>query len=110
MVELSRHLGEWVQIGEPVMRLVRLDRLRVNGVLDAKDYRPSEIQDRPVRVVVAHPSRRRSPRHSPARSCTSSRSSRAELLQVRAEVQNRKQDGVWILNPGMKAEMTIELK
>ena len=55
VVELNQHVGQWVQIGEPVMRLVRMDRLRVNGVLDAKQYRPSEIQDRPVEIAVTLP-------------------------------------------------------
>ena len=39
VVELSRHEGEWAQVGDPVMRLVRIDRLRVEGFLNAKDYR-----------------------------------------------------------------------
>ena len=52
VVELTQHVGQWVQIGEPVMRLVRMDRLRVNGVLNASEYRPSEIQDRPVEIAV----------------------------------------------------------
>ncbi len=29
---------------------------------------------------------------------------------VRAEVQNRKQNDFWVLSPGLKAEMTIQLK
>ena len=49
VVELTRHEGEWVQAGDPVMRLVRVDLLRVEGFLNAKNYRPSEIQGRPVR-------------------------------------------------------------
>jgi multidrug efflux pump subunit AcrA (membrane-fusion protein) len=108
VVEFSRHLGEWVQIGEPVMRLVRLDRLRVNGVLDPKDYRPSEIQDRPVRVTVTIP--------HVGRQTFSGKIVYVDPVieggsfQLRAEVENRKQDGVWILNPGMNADMTIELK
>ena len=52
VVELKPHEGEWVQAGDPIMRLVRLDLLRVEGLLNAKNYRPSEIQDRPVQVVV----------------------------------------------------------
>jgi multidrug efflux pump subunit AcrA (membrane-fusion protein) len=109
VVELSRRLGEWVQIGEPVMRLVRIDRLRVDGVLDAKEYRPSDIQDRPVQVSVLLP-------HTGSRQTFSGKIVYVKpvieggTLQVRAEVENRKQDGVWILYPGMPAEMTIGLR
>jgi len=108
VVELTQRVGQWVQIGEPVMRLVRMDRLRVNGVLDAKLYRPSEIKDRPVRVAVMLP--RIGRQTFSGRIVYVKPVIEGGTLQVRAEVENRKQDGVWILNPGMPAEMTIELK
>ena len=109
VIEFSRHLGEWVQAGEPVMRLVRVDRLRVTGVLDPKEYRPSEIQDRPVHLVVTLPHEKR-PQEFAGKIVYVNPDVAGGLMQVRAEVQNRKQDGVWILNPGMNANMTIELK
>jgi macrolide-specific efflux system membrane fusion protein len=36
VVELQRHRGEWVQPGDTVARIVRLDRLKVEGFLAAK--------------------------------------------------------------------------
>lgn len=35
VVQTHRHVGEWVEPGEKVIRLVRLDRLRVEGFLNA---------------------------------------------------------------------------
>jgi multidrug efflux pump subunit AcrA (membrane-fusion protein) len=109
VVELTRREGEWVQPGDTVMRLVRIDLLRVQGFLSSKEYRPSEIQGLPVQVVV-----------------TLARGQRATFpgkivfvspliqaggdFQVRAEVQNRKEGDSWVLSPGRKAEMTIQLK
>ena len=55
VVELKPHVGEWVQAGDTIMRLVRLDLLRVEGLLDAKSYRPSELLDRPVELAVTFP-------------------------------------------------------
>jgi multidrug efflux pump subunit AcrA (membrane-fusion protein) len=108
VVELTQHVGQWVQIGEPVMRLVCMDRLRVNGVLKATDHRPSEIQDCDVEIAVTLP-------HLGRQTFTGKvvyvkPVVESGFLQVRAEVENRKQNGVWILNPGMNAEMTIQLK
>lgn len=37
VVQLKRRKGEWVQPGEVVVRMVRLDRLRAEGFLNAKD-------------------------------------------------------------------------
>ncbi len=52
VVELTRHEGEWAAMGDPIMRLVRIDRLRVEGFVNVKDYKASQIQGRPVSVVV----------------------------------------------------------
>ena len=113
VVELTQHVGQWVQSGEPVMRLVRMDRLRVNGVLDATKFRPSKVQDRPVVVTVVMP-------HAEGETPQEEKFTgkivyvkplvEGGYLQVRAEVQNRKEDGVWVLNPGMNVDMTIQLK
>jgi multidrug efflux pump subunit AcrA (membrane-fusion protein) len=109
VVELARRQGEWVQAGDTIMRLVRIDQLRVEGLIDAKEYRPSEIQGRPVEIVVtlAHKEKVKFPGKivfvNPLIRTGGS-------YQVRAEVQNRKEDGFWTLNPGLKAEMTIRLR
>jgi multidrug efflux pump subunit AcrA (membrane-fusion protein) len=109
VVELTSHVGEWVQVGQPVMRLVRMDRLRVEGFLNAKNFRPFEIQDRPVTVVVtlAHGQRETFPGKivyvKPLIEAGGE-------FMVRAEVQNREENGAWVLSPGLNAEMTIQLK
>ena len=109
VVELSRHEGEWAQEGDPIMRLVRIDRLRVEGFLNAKDYENAEIQGRPVSVEVKL-----------ARGQTQTFPGKIVYVKplveagneflVRAEVQNRKENGAWVLRPGLNAEMTIQLK
>ena len=109
VIELKSHEGEWVQAGDTIMRLLRLDLLRVEGLLDAKSYRPSEVQDQPVQVVVTLP-------HGQKESFTGKivfvkpMVEGREFYSVRAEVQNRRQGGFWILSPGQTADMTIQLK
>ena len=109
VVELSRHEGEWAQAGEPLMRLVRIDRLRVEGFLNTKNHRHSEIQGRPVTVSVelAHGKTETFPGKivyvKPLVEAG------GEFL-IRAEVENRKDKDIWLLSPGISAEMTIQLK
>jgi multidrug efflux pump subunit AcrA (membrane-fusion protein) len=109
VIELSRREGEWVQAGETVMRLVRMDRLRVGGYVNIKDIQPSDIQNRPVQVVV--PLARGQQKTFPGKIVFVK-----PLIQVggdfevRAEVQNRRDGDSWVLSPGMPAEMTIQLK
>ncbi len=109
VVELARHEGEWVQAGEPVMRLVRVDRLRVEGFLNAKDFRASEIQNRPVTVVVALARGGRETLQGRIVYVKPLVEAGGDFL-VRAEIQNRKENDAWVLSPGMNAEMTIHLK
>jgi len=109
VTELRRHEGEWVQPGDTVLHLVRMDRLWIEGFLDAASYSPGEIDARPVnvRVVLAH--------------------GRQEVFQgkivyvsplvetggeyrVRAEVFNRQENEHWLLRPGLTAEMDIRLR
>lgn len=109
VIELTRHKGEWVAAGDPVMRLLRLDRLRVQGFLNVKKYQPSEIKDRPVRVVVTLAGGRREAFPGRIVFVKPMVQAGGEFL-VRAEVQNRKQGDFWVLRPGLSAEMTIQLK
>lgn len=109
VIELSRHEGEWVQPGDTVMRLVRVDLLRVQGFLNAKEYRASDIQGRPVQVVVTLARGQRET--FPGKVVFVSPLVRAGgEFEVRAAVENRKEGDSWVLSPGLKAEMTIQLK
>jgi multidrug efflux pump subunit AcrA (membrane-fusion protein) len=109
VVELARHEGEWVQAGDPVMRLVRLDRLRVQGFLNSKDFRGADVQGRPVTVAVSLPGGQREMFPGKIVYVKPLVEAGGDFL-VRAEVQNRKQNGVWVLTPGLNADMTIQLK
>jgi macrolide-specific efflux system membrane fusion protein len=51
VVEILRRRGEWVEPGDKVVRVVRLDRLRAEGFLDLQYVRP-ELVGRPVTVRV----------------------------------------------------------
>ncbi|MEA1950132.1 MAG: HlyD family efflux transporter periplasmic adaptor subunit, partial [Planctomycetota bacterium] len=50
--EVHRHTGDWVQPGDPVLRLVRMDYLRIKATIKADEYSPDEIIGRPVTVKV----------------------------------------------------------
>ncbi len=38
VVEVIPHVGEWLQTGEPAVRMVRLDRLRIKGFVDGHQF------------------------------------------------------------------------
>jgi multidrug efflux pump subunit AcrA (membrane-fusion protein) len=108
--EVFKHEGEWVQPGEPIVRVVRMDRLRVEGFLRSHEFAPEEINGREVVVTV-----------SLARGQTVELKSRISFVsplvepasgeyRVSADVTNVPRGGFWVIRPGLSAEMTIQLR
>lgn len=52
IVDKYHEAGEWAQAGEPIYRIVQMDRLRVEGMLKATDYMPEDVAGNPVRILV----------------------------------------------------------
>jgi multidrug efflux pump subunit AcrA (membrane-fusion protein) len=102
------HAHEWVMPGDPVVHVVRMDRLRVEGFVEESRFAPWEIADRPVLAEVELSGGRRE--RFPGRIVFVSPLVQADgTYLVWAEVDNRKQDGYWLLRPGQIAQMTIDL-
>lgn len=109
VVKLYRHEGEWVKPGDSVVRIVRMDRLRIEGFLDASRVSPRDVDGQPVSVVIALPYR--GDVIFPGKIVFVSPIVEAgPQFLVRAEVLNRQEDGQWLLRPGLNAEMNIQLK
>ncbi len=106
-------LGEWVQPGSPVVQLVRLDKLRVEGDVDAFQYPGAVTRGTPVEILIfAH-----SDRHGadPANAIrldatvdfVSSEIDLNNRYRVFVDIDNRLHGDDWLIKPGMEADMTI---
>jgi hypothetical protein len=86
---------------------VRLDRLRVEGFVNANEVDPSALIDRAVLVEVATAGGQR-------RTVSGRVVYVSPLVQgggenrIWAEVENVKENGRWRIQPGQSARMTIE--
>jgi membrane fusion protein, multidrug efflux system len=109
VVELYRHQGEWVNPGDPIMRLVSLDTMWVDGFVEQAKYDPHEIQDCNVTVEVEMAHGRKELVDGRITYVSSLLDGTGKRYQVRAEVANRQEFGRWLLRHGMKATMTIHL-
>jgi multidrug efflux pump subunit AcrA (membrane-fusion protein) len=111
VVEVFPHLGEWMQPGDPLARVVRTDVLRVEGYVDSAKWDPESIRDRPVtvRVMLAD---RREETFDGRIVFTSPIVESGGDYRVWAEVPNRREtgEGAWILRPGQSATMRIHSK
>lgn len=102
-------VGHWVRAGEPVLRVIRMDRLHVEGLVSADDYSPADIDGRPV-TVHAQLARGRQVDFRGQVVFVSPIVDKRNQYRVRAEVENRTEQGQWLLRPGTTASMTIHLK
>jgi macrolide-specific efflux system membrane fusion protein len=108
VVEVLMHPGEWVEPGEQVLRIVRMDRLRIEGFLNAADFSPSEVSNRPVRVSVQL-ARGRTATFQGKIVFVNPLVDAGGVYRVWADVVNRRDGDQWLLRPGLEADMTIDL-
>jgi multidrug efflux pump subunit AcrA (membrane-fusion protein) len=108
VVDVFRQESEWVNAGEPVLRIARLNHLRVDGLLNAAEFNAQEVADRPVTVEVRL-ARGRRVQFQGQVVFVSPQVQAGNKYRVRAEVENQLDGGHWILRPGLPTSMTIHL-
>lgn len=106
VAEIYARPGEWVESGAPVVRIVRVDRLRVDGFIKVRDVLPGDVFGKPVKVVVELADGKRFA-FDGAVTFVSPVIDAGSQYRIWAEVENRQEHGQWLLRPGMQAEMTI---
>ncbi|PQO26029.1 hypothetical protein C5Y96_21500 [Blastopirellula marina] len=107
VVQKYRHEGEWVRPGDPLMRVVGLKRLKVEGSLNADTYVPGMVIGKPVTVQAETPGGLIKLEGtvvfaSPEIDATGN-------FDFTAEVQNQPSTSSWMLFPGDVADVTVHL-
>jgi multidrug efflux pump subunit AcrA (membrane-fusion protein) len=90
-----------------VLQVIRIDRLRVEGFLNATEVSPEEVADRPVTVEVQLAGGKTA-RLNGKVVFISPLVQAGDKYRVRAEVENRAENGHPLLRPGMTAMMNIQ--
>ncbi len=109
VVDTFRHQSEWANPGDPILKLVRFDTLHVEGFVNAEQYDRSDVQGKPVTVMITR-----------ARGREINMQGRIVYVdqivgphgdyRVRAEVKNKLEGDNWLIEPGRFVRMTIHLK
>jgi len=109
VTNVYRHPGEWVAPGDPVFKVIQVNPLRIEASLSAAEFDPHEIEGRPVTIEteLAHGRREKFPGKIVF---VSPEVSLAGEHVVFAEVNNRQENGLWVLSPGLSATMVIHMK
>jgi RND family efflux transporter MFP subunit len=103
VVEIKRQRGEWLQPGDVVVRVLRLDRLRAEAFINAHEI-GGDLVGRPVTLTVDLPGAARSQFHGKIVFVNPESNPVNGQSRVWAEIENPQQ----ILRPGLSGSMTIE--
>jgi multidrug resistance efflux pump len=103
-----RKQSEWVREGDPVLYLLRMDRLRVEGFVDADKVSPQQIAGAKVEITVDLLGETEATLDGKIDFISPTVESNGDY-RVWAEVDNSPQEGgyPWLLRPGVEAKMVI---
>lgn len=108
VVKKHKHEGDWVQPGETVVKIIQMDRLWVEGNIDATKYARHEVVGRPVKITVDLTGGGTEVLNG--KIVFASPLVVSNEYKIRAEVENRKAPGnsnQWLLSPGLNAKMEL---
>jgi multidrug efflux pump subunit AcrA (membrane-fusion protein) len=108
VVDVYKKKAEWVNAGEPVLRVVRMDRLRVDGFLSGDEIGPTDVAKRAVTVEIELAQGRRE-RFDGQVVFVNPLVQAGNKYRIRVEVDNRFEKDEPLLRPGMNANMIIQL-
>lgn len=109
--KVFKRVGEWVTPGEHVVRIVRMDRLRVEGFLPADTYSPEDVVDQPVTIEVSWSRGGKKVTHKvQGKLDYVSPLIEGGDYRIWVEFENPESEpGHWLLRPGQTAELTVVL-
>ncbi|HUY35513.1 MAG TPA: HlyD family efflux transporter periplasmic adaptor subunit [Pirellulales bacterium] len=108
VVEVAKQRGEWVNPGDMVARVLRLDKLRVSGELKIANVDPASVMGRPVRVVATRTGAKQEEFVGRV-VFVDPRVTQSGTFHLLADVDNRQEGQVWLLHPGINnAQMFVQ--
>lgn len=106
--EVLKDKGEWVQAGETVLRIARMDKLRIQGSVDSTVFNPPQIDGRRVTATLKLAGGQTE--EFTGKVTYVSSENYGKTFQIDVEIENRKYQGNdkhWILRAG--ADLNIRI-
>jgi len=107
--QLFQKQAQWVNPGDPILRLVKFDVLRVENYVNASQFDPVELDGKPVTVKVRLARDREVTLPGRVTYVSQTVQAARPYYLVRAEIENQRNGDYWLIRPGLQAEMTIHV-
>lgn len=107
--EVFKQRGEWVAAGEKVLRVARMDKLKVKGFVNALGHNPADISRRRVTIHATLANSEQVEFPGVIVFVALERVGNSDSFEIWAEVENRQRDNFWQLVPGSVVNMTVLL-
>ena len=106
--ERYMQVGEWVNAGDPIAKLMQLDKIRVLGWVDASRLGRNEVIGKPVSIEVTLTGNR--VERIPAQiSHAGFEVDASGSYKIWADIDNIEENGEYAIHPGCTAHMIIDL-
>ncbi|MGC4004852.1 MAG: HlyD family efflux transporter periplasmic adaptor subunit [Pirellulales bacterium] len=111
--EIKVKMGEWIKPGDPVLKIVNIERLQLEGYVSRNQFLPDALHDRTVNVEIPLG------RDASGKEVVFPTTAKIVFIQdevapggeylIVAEVQNTRDphSNDWILKPGLLAELNL---
>jgi macrolide-specific efflux system membrane fusion protein len=117
--EIYKKVGDWCQPGDVIMQVIRLDRVRIKGFVLASQAAPSEVMGKPAVITVYGAGNKQHTLKGTVghASFEIEGISASRQYRIWVDVDNekvidpvtKKETGAWKIEPGVPANMTIDL-
>jgi len=105
VVEIPKKVGEWAAAGDPVVRILQMDKLYVQGMFNVFKYPPHKIRGSQVTIEVEIGGELKK---FPGKVTRINQEANFDGdTMFWAEIDNRQEHGEWLLRPGMMASEMI---
>ncbi len=101
--------GEWVNRGDKVMRILQMDRLRIDGRANTQDFFESELLGKSVTVTQVLPDKTVATFMGTV-VLVKLENSVSNKLFFEVEIQNQRRGNYWLLRPNSEVDIKVRLK
>lgn len=109
VAEIFVEEGEWVNRGDKVMRIIQMDRLRIDGRANSNDFFHSDLDGKSVTVTQTLPDKSIATFTGIVR-LVKLENSVSNKLFFEVEIQNQRRGNYWLLRPNSEVDIKVQLK